>query len=412
MKHPALYFLFSILLSCSSLAQDFTSVRFEEPKDTAAFEKVSLSFALDLSFYFQGLGHTFEPTEVNTTKQDIQPGLILPTADLRINAKVMKGFNVKIEAMLSSHHHNETYLKGGYASIDNLDFIHPGFAKDFMSNATFKIGVNEINFGDAHFRRTDNASVFKNPFILNMAVESYMQAGFIELFYRMPSISSFIMIGTSNGQVNPDDVKASEGSSAYSSYTKLGFDKQFSDENRFRISESIFHVQGTSKTSLYNGDKAGNVAREIFNNTTTTKGNDYVTTWKAIPSYKDLTVSMTNVFAQYHDLEFFGLFETADGKDSSNKSLKLTHYSLELIQRFGDRKRFYIAGRYEKAETQLETDTSNDRLTQIQASLGWYLSKHALTKIEHVRQVRQEFEEFTQGEGSFEGFMISASLSF
>jgi len=119
----------------------------------------------------------------------------------------MKGFNVKLETMLSSHHHNETYVKGGYASIDSLDFVTPGFAQGFMDQATIRIGVDDIDFGDAHFRRTDNADVMRNPFVMNLAVESYMQAGFLELIYRVPAASAFVVAGITNGQVNPDDVK-------------------------------------------------------------------------------------------------------------------------------------------------------------------------------------------------------------
>lgn len=33
-----------------------------------------------------------------------------------------------------------------------------------------------------------------------------MQAPHIEVYYRMPSINSLVMVGVTNGQVNPDDV--------------------------------------------------------------------------------------------------------------------------------------------------------------------------------------------------------------
>ena len=404
--------LFSLAV-CSSLASagSYYNVAFEPKKDRSAFEKVELSFNVDLTFTYQALSNTFTPSD-GTTQQPIQSGLILPTADLDINAKVMKGFNVKLETMLSSHHHNETYVKGGYASIDSLDFVTPGFAEGFMDQATFKIGVDDIDFGDAHFRRTDNADVFHNPFVMNLAVESYMQAGFIELLYRVPVIDAFFLAGITNGQVNPDDVKKSEGSDAYSYYIKLGYDNQLDDDLRFRATESIFYVRGTSKNSLYLGDKAGNVAREIFNNTTTTAGNDFGTGWKAISGYKDLTVSMTNVFTKYMGTEFFGLLEIADGADSTDSSVKMLHYSVEAVQRFGEHERFYAAARYENAKTTDQSDPSDDKLTQIQATLGWFLSEHAMAKLEYIKQERKNFEEYLGGTGKFDGFMVSAAISF
>jgi hypothetical protein len=385
---------------------------FEPPKDRSGFDKIELGYSVDLTFTYQGLSHEFTPSDVNTTAQAIQPGLILPTADLEINAKVLKGFNVKLETMLSSHHHNETYVKGGYASIDSLDFVAPGFASGFMEQATLKIGVDDINFGDAHFRRTDNAGVFENPFVMNLAVESYMQAGFVELMYRWPQLHAFGIAGITNGQVNPDDVKERDGSDAYSYYAKLGYDAPLSDALRLRVTESLFYVRDTSKNSLYLGDKAGNVAREIFNNTTTTAGNDFGAGWKAISGYRDLTVSMTNLFASYLDTEFFGLLEIADGTDSGDGSMELLHYAVDAVQRFGADNRFYAAARYENAKTALDSDPSDDSLTQFQLALGWFLSETAMAKFEYIEQERKHFEEYVDGKGTFDGFMISAALHF
>ena len=373
------------------------------------FDKVEITFDVDLAFYYQGLSHTFTPS--SSTQQAIQSGLILPTANLDINGKIMKGLNTKLEIMLSSHHHNETYVKGGYATIDSLDFIAPGFAKGFMDNATISIGVDDINFGDAHFRRTDNADVFSNPFVMNMGVESYMQAGFIELLYRFPSVSAFALAGITNGQANPDDVKKKDGSDAYSYYAKLGYDKQYNDDLRIRLTESIFTVTGTSKTSLYSGDKAGNVAREVFN-TSASAGNDFGAGWKAISGYEDLTVSMTNFFAKYKNTEFFALLEIADGSDTNSLDMEMTHYSVDVVQRFGKDDKFYAAARYEKATTTLESDASDDELTQTQVTLGWFLSKNAMAKVEYIKQDRENFEEYVGGKGKFNGLMVSAALSY
>lgn len=392
-------------------AGSYAEATFEPPKERSGFDKVALKFGVDLTFTYQGLSHEFAPSD-GTTPQAIQQGLILPTADLEIDAKVLKGFNVKLETMLSSHHHNETFVKGGYASIDSLDFVAPGFASAFMERATLKIGVDDIDFGDAHFRRSDNAGVFNNPFVMNLAVESYMQAGFLELIYRWPELRAFAVAGITNGQVNPDDVKESEGSDAYSYYAKLGYDSQVSDALRLRATESLFYARETSKNALYLGDKAGNVAREIFNNTTTSAGNDFGAGWKALSGYRDLTVSMTNLFARYRGTELFGLLEIADGADSGDGSMKLFHYAVDAVQRFGPDKQFYAAARFENAKTKLDSDPSDDRLTQLQAALGWFLSETAMAKFEYIEQERKHFEEFVDGRGTFDGFMVSAALHF
>ena len=203
---------------------------------------------------------------------EVESGLILPTANFDIYAKVMSGFNVKLQTMLASHHHNDTYVKGGYATIDNLDFVAPGFLSDIMRNTTIKIGVNDINYGDDQYRRTDNANVMRNPFINNLAVEGYLQGTHLEVLYRIPSISSFVVAGVTNGQANPADVSVSDYSSTagtassnrYALYGKLGFDHQVNDDLRFRITESVYFVEGINRNDLYSSDKAGDVARNIF----------------------------------------------------------------------------------------------------------------------------------------------------
>lgn len=389
-----------VLLSvavCMSLANaDKVEHIFETPKDTSDFNGVELDWNVDLTFNFQGLQQNYG--------DELKDGLSLPTANLDLNAKVLSGFNVKLETMLSSHHHHETFVKGGYATIDNLDFVYPGFAKDFMDKATIKVGVNDINYGDAHFRRTDNADVMSNPFINNMGVEGYLQAGFLELLYRFPSINAFALGGITNGEVNPDDVTAGDGKDTYSFYAKAGWDSQLSKDTRVRLSQSAFFVKDTTKNRLYMGDKAGNVPRKIFSS------DDFGGVWNAVGGYRDLTATMTNLFVKKDSTEFFGLVEFADGKNQTNEDFEMLHYSAEVVQRFGGDK-FYAAARYENAVVEREGDSLDDELTQYQIGLGWLLSKNAIIKAEYIKQERKNIASYGQ-DAEFDGYMISAGLSF
>lgn len=408
------------LVACATLANagSFydTKAQFEPKKDRSEFDKVEMSFNTNLTFNFQGLSET---------NQKLQNGLSLPTADLDINAKLMKGFNVKLETMLSSHNHHDTYVKGGYASIDSLDFVAPGFLAGFMDQATIKVGVNEINFGDDQYRRSDNADVFKNVFVSNMAVQSYLQAGFVEVLYRLPSLNSFIVAGITNGQVNPDDTKDNgSGSDAYSLYTKLGFDKQINDNLRIRLTESIFYVDGTLKSQLYGGDKAGGVA-------TNTSGGNYGTRWtNPLEDYDKLTVSKTNLFIKAGKTEIFALYEFAKGEGFTSHAntvtrntatgaegvfigdIELKHYAIDLTQRFGKNDKYYVAGRYENAKTKMANDSVDDKLTQIQVAAGMYFSNTAMAKIEYFKQNRDNFGIGAGADTKIEGFMISTALSF
>ena len=451
MKKIAVVLLSTVV--CGTLASAKIVQQFEPEKDTSAFKgKPEVSFSTDLSFYFQGLSQdytavTIPATTASTTvvngknyttatgapnANEVESGLILPTANFDIYAKVMSGFNVKLQTMLASHHHNDTYVKGGYATIDNLDFVAPGFLSDIMRNTTIKIGVNDINYGDDQFRRTDNANVMRNPFINNLAVDGYLQGTHLEVLYRIPSISSFAVVGVTNGQANPADVAVTDynanagtaSSNRYALYGKLGFDHQLNDDFRFRITESVYFVEGINRNDLYSSDKAGDVARNIFG---AAADSSQTVGWNAMSGYiktpggtyvsktaADMVASKTNLFTKYQDTEFYAFYEKVNGKDVQDKSMDMDHYGIELVQRFYNDK-FWAAARYENAVVKY-ADAFNDfgdaELTQWQLGLGWFLSKNAVAKLEYIDQEREKFSIYKDGKASFNGFMINASLSF
>lgn len=421
-------------IACATLANAKIVQTFEPAKDTSAFSgKPEVSFATDLSFYFQGLstavpGGTTTNGAAYTAIGNIESGLILPTANFDISAKILSGFNVKLQTMLASHHHNETYVKGGYATIDNLDFIAPGFLSSVMQNATLKIGVNDINYGDDQYRRTDNANVMKNPFINNLAVEGYLQGTHVEFLYRLPSLNAFAMVGITNGQANPSDVTqsnyapgtANASSDRYALYGKVGFDKQMNEDLRVRLTESVFFVEGINRLDLYSSDKAGDVARQtlgVAGTGTQSLGWNVISAYANATTAKtatDVLASKTNLFLKFQDTELYGLYEIVDAADVFDKSMKVNHYAIDLVQRFSNDK-FWLAARYENA-VQEYADAWNDfgdaELTQVQLAAGWYISKNAVAKIEYIDQEREKFSTYRYGKGSADGYMISASLSF
>ncbi|TEB40680.1 hypothetical protein D0809_29375, partial [Flavobacterium circumlabens] len=91
----------------------------------------------------------------------------LPNANFTIGAQLYDGVRVNLDVYLASRHHNETWVKGGYLQIDKLDFIKKDFLADLMQYTTIKIGQMENNYGDAHFRRSDNGNALMNPFVGN-----------------------------------------------------------------------------------------------------------------------------------------------------------------------------------------------------------------------------------------------------
>ena len=81
MKKIAVVLLSTVV--CDTLASAQIVQQFEPEKDTSAFKgKPEVSFATDLSFYYQGLSQNYIPVtlpSLNTTSPTVQPGVNLPT---------------------------------------------------------------------------------------------------------------------------------------------------------------------------------------------------------------------------------------------------------------------------------------------------------------------------------------------
>jgi hypothetical protein len=415
MKKSTVVLLSTVL--CASLANAKVQQVFEQPKDTSEFTGVEIDFKADLTFNYQVLEQNYTPLTGNT-EDELQPGLVLPAANLDMYGKVMSGFNVLLQTRLASHHHTETYVKGGYATIDNLDFIMPGFASGFMENATIKVGVNDINFGDTQYLRNDNAAMFNNPFVHNLAVESHMEAAFLEILYRIPNSNMFVMGGITNGKENPSDTTESDVSSTTPAfYGKVGYDSQLSEALRFRVNGSYYYSSGNGNSGMYGASKAGAVSENIFGN-----AGDAGQAWAPMGSYADLGIAKLDTFVKYNDTEFYGTLEFADsdkayaGDVEVDSEKELMHYAIGIVQRFAGDK-LYAAARYESAT--VETNAAADEeLTQYQIGLGWFLSKNAVAKLEYIKQERENIRVDSRGAGhtadpaEFDGFMISTALTF
>src|SRR5690606_14302159 len=147
---------------------------FEAPKDTTStFENVKVRIGGASTLQFQALDHENGVPQSNIDNETVQPlknigyNFNLATANLDLDVALAKGVRMHLRTYLSSRHHPEPYVKGGYFQIDNLDFIKEGTLAELMKYATIKVGHMENNYGDAHFRRTDNAQAIYNPFVGN-----------------------------------------------------------------------------------------------------------------------------------------------------------------------------------------------------------------------------------------------------
>jgi hypothetical protein len=336
-------------------------------------------------------------------------------SNLNIDAQLFDGMRVHLRTYLSSRHHEEAWVKGGHIQIDKLDFIKKGFLEDFMEIATIRIGMDEFGYGDAVYRRTDNARAIFNPFVGNYLMDAFSTEAFGEVILQK---NGFIgLVGLTNGKLNQSVVVTDESDNMPSIYGKLGYDKQLSEDLRFRLTASIYTNGGkTTGHWLYNGDRAGARYYNVMLDTNGT-GSDFEP--RINPGFRQLTAFQVNPFVKFKGLEFFGIFEIATGStpaalaDNSLGEGKFTQLGLELIYRFGANENFYFGGRYNTVTGESNSVAENTDADRLNIGTGWFLTKNVLAKLEYVNQNytgdgwNQRF-----GGGNFQGVMFEAVIGF
>lgn len=383
---------------------------FEPSKeDSVEFDKLKVRIGGAFAIQYQGLDH--ENDANNLVK--LITNFNLPSANLDIDVQLYDGVRMHLRTYLSSRHHTETYVKGGYIQIDKLDFIRKDFLKSVMDHMTIKIGQMENNYGDTHFRRTDNGHALYNPFVGNYIMDSFTTEIGGEVYYQ--SNGWLGMVGLTNGRLN-QSVADTATKAAF--IAKVGYDKQINDDLRIRLTGSIYTVKNTSSTYLYGGDRAGSRYYKVMD-LASGGTNDF--SGRINPGFKtDMTSIMINPFIKFKGLEFFGVFETTSGfdkvKDAAFDSNRTwTQLAGELIYRFGGKEQFYGGARYNMVKGQLP-GVESDKVTVDRFNIGggWFMTKNILAKVEYVSQSYKDYpvSQVQFAGGKFSGLMIEAVIAF
>jgi hypothetical protein len=277
-----------------------------------------------------------------------------------------------------------------------------------MEYATIKVGLDEINYGDAHFRRTDNATSIKNPFVGNYIMDAFATEAYAELYYRNKGIIA--MLGLSNGKMNQSVVKVPGSEDLVSIYGKLGYDNNLTDDLRLRLTGSVYTNWADSKKFLYGGDRTGSRYYSVMQSITV---NDF--SGRFNPDFKKLTAIQINPFIKFKGLEFFGVYEIASGSSGGSQDLKgsYTQIGTELLYRFGKDERFYFGGRYNSVSGNQTENSADRKIDRINIGGGWFLTKNVITKVEYVQQTYSgDGWTGVLKDGKFNGFMVEAAISF
>ena len=413
---------------------------FESPKDTAvikAFDGVRVRIGGSSTLQFQALDHeNGRPAEstimpgspwfmddgsggnANLPLKEIGSNFNLATANLDLDVELHDGLRMHLRTYLSSRHHPEAWVKGGYIQIDNLNWIQEGLLSDVMDKVTVKVGHMEVNYGDQHFRRTDNAQAIYNPFVGNSLLDGFAQEVGGEFYYR--NNGWLAMVGLYNGKLN-QAVDNPETTSP-TVVGKLGWDKQLSEDLRLRLTGSVYNTAHSARVYLYGADRGGSRYYFVMEDANASSGGrGYFTSGRVDPGFtNEVTAIMINPFVKYQGLEFFGLFETTTGRadsefDSSgnNTDRNWTHIMAEVLYRFGNNENFYVGGRYNTASGEMRGMTDEVTVNRFNIGGGVFFTKNVLAKIEYVNQEYKDFPVGNQfNEGKFNGVVIESVISF
>jgi hypothetical protein len=294
-----------------------------------------------------------------------------------------------------------------------------------MDYLTAKVGVMELNYGDEHFRRTDNGRATTNAFVGNYIMDAFTTAPAAEFMFRNPQ-GLLLMAGITTGSVSQSLTSFRNG--VYTEYNaarelgfywKAGYDKKFSDDVMARLMVSGYHMpKKNHNNTLYGGDRTGSryylVMNRVTNNATDVdiKSNHLSGTFHPGTTNKDNSY-MVNLFARLKMLELFTTYENASGVYATGNKFKFNQFAVEGLLRFGGQDQFYAGARYNVVKGNTNTATARDqKVNRYQLAAGWYLLPSTVLKVEYVDQNYVDFIQQFGEDAGFDGIMVEAAISF
>src|SRR5687768_15517916 len=225
---------------------------FETTKEPGVeFTGFKLDFGAAFTSQVQNLTHstTAVPNMVNGVNAnqlaDIGFGFNNSTANLYLHAQLAPGIRVQLTSYLSARHHNETWVKDGYIQIDQSP-IDLAPLKMLFEIATVRVGHMEINYGDAHFRRSDNGNALYNPFVGNYILDAFTTEIGGEVYLKTSSVIA--MGAITGGEIRGTVVNPGQRGPAF--IGKLGVDRQVSKDLRLRLTGSMYKTDKAVSSTL------------------------------------------------------------------------------------------------------------------------------------------------------------------
>jgi hypothetical protein len=330
-------------------------------------------------------------------------------ANLYVNAQLAPGIRVALTSYLSSRHHNETWVKDGYIQIDQSP-IDWAPAKMLFEIATIRVGHMEINYGDAHFRRSDNGNALYNPFVGNYIMDAFTTEIGGEAYLKVGN--AIAMAAITGGEIRGTVLTPEQRGPAF--IGKLGFDRQMNTDLRVRLTGSLYTTKKALSNTLYGGDRAGSRYFWVMENTAATESAN-ATSGYINPGFKnEVTAMVVNPFIKFRGAEVFGVIERSKGRATTEVADRTwNHYALDAVYRFLPDEKLFVGVRYNRAEGRLAGITGDVGADRYQVAAGWFILPGLMAKGEYVSQKYFGYPTTNvRNGGRFNGFMLEGVVGF
>ncbi len=402
---------------------------FETSKaDTVPFNGLKLRWGAGFTQQFQNLNHE-NPGALNNTGSGanrlypVDNGFMTAQANLFMDVQLADGIKLNVTSYLSSRHHNETWVKGGYIQFDKVPFKGQ-FWDNLMKIATVKIGHFEVNYGDQHYRRTDGGQALYNPFMDNLIMDDFTTEIGGEVYLQKNGFLG--MVGMTTGMIKGSidsaisTAKDPNTSRNPSIYFKGGYDNQITKDVRVRFTASFYTNSSNagSGLTLFGGDRTGSNYQNIME-----KGAPGALPASTVAAFsgrfnpgfsKKVQATMFNGFLKVKRMELFGTYEIANGRTKNETDDRIaTQFAIDGVYRFGKTENLFVGLRYNTVKARLSGFVNDVKVDRTAFAAGWFLTKNVLLKAEIVNQKYIDFPSSDyRSLGKFSGYVIEAVVGF
>jgi len=395
---------------------------FESPKDSVtSFDGLKVRIGAGFTQQFQSLKHS-NTAGSTALYPRLKSGFNLAQANLNIDVQLADGIALNLVTYLSSRHHNEAWVKGGYIQFDKVPFKGKVW-DDIFKVVTLKVGHMQVNYGDQHFRRSDGGQTLYNPFVENYIMDAFLTEIGAEVILRKNGFTG--VVSATNGLINGGVQAPLEPGSTTRTYKrspsligKLAYDNQFTKNVRMRVAGSVYHNSSAGRSTLYAGDRTGSNYFFVMEGATA-NSKDNFTSGRISPNFTNqITALQFNALLKAYGFELFGTFENAQGRTINEKvagspKRKVNQIAIDGIYRIGAKENLFLGVRYNQVKGELVNATTEQTVDRVSFGAGWFLTKNILLKGEYVNQ---NYKGYATGNilngGNFKGVVVQAVVGF